>query len=141
MIEFVTLDRKGTNMSDVRDRAKKILARVPEGEVRSNGDRKLFQELTGGVTHEVLMENWKAGGIRTVCIDFICWYANQMGVDIIRSIPRNLRNPKVDGFFALRDTLVKCGKGYAYVVATKDTPPPQCGDILQASQTGSGLAS
>jgi hypothetical protein len=119
-------------MSDIRDKAKKILDRVPvTGEVRSDRDPVLFQKLTGGVTHEVLMEDWKKGGIRTVCIDFVCWYAGQMGIDIISSIPRESRNPKVDGFFALKETLVKCGKGYAFVAATKDAPLPQCGDILR----------
>ena len=121
-------------MSDIRDKALKVLARVPAtGEVRSDRDAKLFGELTGGVTQADLMANWKppTNGIRTVCIDFICWYAGQMGIDILSSIPSGSRNPKVDGFFALRETLVKGGKGYAYVAATKDAPPPQCGDILR----------
>jgi hypothetical protein len=119
-------------MSIIRDKAKSVLAQVPEtGEVRSDLNPALFKKLTGGVTQEILMENWKSGGIRTVCIDFVCWYAREMGIDIISSIPPKLRNPKVDGFFALQETLTKCGKGYAYVAATKDGPRPECGDILR----------
>ena len=87
-------------MSDIRDKARKILEQVPAtGEVRSDRDAALFTKLTNGVTHATLMENWKAGGIRTVCIDFVCWYAAQMGIDILSSIPKNRRDSKVDGFF------------------------------------------
>lgn len=127
----VIFNRGDTSMSDIRDKAKKILAEIPEREVRSDRDPLLFQKLTGGVTHEVLMENWKTGGIRTVCIDFVCWYARQMSIDILSSIPPKSRNANVDGFFSLQETLIKCGKGYAYVAATKDGPRPQCGDILR----------
>jgi hypothetical protein len=112
-------DGEGTTMSDIRDKAKKILDQVPNtGEVRSNRDRDLFKTLTGGVTQEDLMKNWKTGGIRTVCIDFVCWYGGQMGITGIGS------------YFDLKNSLSKIKKDYAWMPATEDARP-QCGDILR----------
>src|SRR5262249_12997487 len=68
---------------------------------------------------------------RTVCIDFVCWYAAQMGINILASIPKEKRDNNVDGFFALGPTLAKGGRGDAYVASTKDGPVPQFGDILR----------
>jgi hypothetical protein len=130
-------------MSAIRDKARTVLDKLPKtGEVRSDLNPDLFKTLTGGVTQTILMENWRPSteeeklkgrkqGYRTVCIDFVCWYAGQMGINILADIPKEKRDSKTDGFFALGATMKKDGKGYAYVTAAKDGPVPQFGDIIR----------
>lgn len=130
-------------MSAIRDTARTVLADLPEeGEVQSLRDAVLFGTLTNGVTHKTLQEDWrfktdeekKRGlrqGSRTVCIDFVCWYASRMNIGLISSIPKDKRDITKDGFFMLQETLIKAGKGHAYVAATKDGPAPEYGDILR----------
>lgn len=121
-------------MVDVRKQAKALLDKVPD-EVRSDGDRKLFSDLTNGMTHETLQGLWEATKsslteLRTVCIDFIVWYSQNMKIDILSTIDPKKRDKDHDGFFALKETLEKCGKAHAWVPATSGRPP-LCGDILR----------
>lgn len=120
-------------MATIREKANELLKQLPN-EVRSNGDQQLFTRATNGMTHDELQKQWEATKqtqtLRTVCIDFVGWYAKGMGVDIMNSIPPNARDNKVDGFFNLQKTLEKCGKGHAWVSAASGARP-QYGDILR----------
>lgn len=125
--------QKGITMATIREKASELLKQVPD-EVRSNGDRPLFSRLTNGMTHENLMAEWErtkqTKTLRTVCIDFVGWYAQQMGIDIISSIDPKSRDKNLDGFFNLQKTLEKCGKRHAWVSAANGGRP-QYGDILR----------
>lgn len=120
-------------MATIREKASELLKQLPN-EVRSNGDQELFSRVTNGMTHKELQRQWEATKqtqtLRTVCIDFVVWYAKGMGIDIISSIPSKARDHNVDGFFNLQKTLEKCGKGYAWVSAASGARP-QYGDILR----------
>lgn len=120
-----------TDKFEVYKRAHEVLAKVGQDEIRSDRDAAKFSEVTNGVTHKILQEDWLAGGHRTVCIDFVCWYAAQMKIDILSSIPANQRKPKTDGFFDLENTLHKAGLGYAFVRPTDPMAVPHFGDILR----------
>jgi len=120
-------------MATIRDKARDLLKPIAD-EVQSKRDADEFSRLTGGMTHKRLQTEWEntkqTHTLRTVCIDFVGWYAGQMGIDILSSIPANLRNSKVDGYFALEQTLKKAGKGHAWVSAAQGGHP-KCGDILR----------
>jgi hypothetical protein len=127
-------------MDPIREKARDKLKTIA-AEVRSNipgsnppANNPEFTRLTKGMTHTELQTQWestkKTHTLRTVCIDFVGWYAGEMGIDIMSSIPAKARDPKVDGFFALEQTLKKCGKPHAWVSAKKGGRP-KCGDILR----------
>jgi hypothetical protein len=125
------MDRE-TNMATLRDKARNLLKNIDE--VQSKRDAVEFTRLTKGMTHAKLQAEWEqtkqTKTLRTVCIDFVVWYAGEMGINIISSIPAKVSNPKVDGYFALEQTLRKCGKGHAWVSAAQGGRP-DCGDILR----------
>jgi hypothetical protein len=127
------MERDETNMATIRDTARDLLKKIPD-EVQSKRDAAEFTRLTNGMTHTKLQAEWEktkqTKTLRTVCIDFVVWYAGQMGIDMMSSIPGTVRDPKVDGYFALEQTLKKCGKGHAWVSAAQGGKP-QCGDILR----------
>ncbi len=120
-------------MATIRDKAQKLLEQIPD-EVQSKRDATEFSRLTKGMTHTQLQTEWEntkqTHTLRTVCIDFVVWYAGEMGIDMMSSIPAKARDPKVDGYFALQQTLKKAGKGHAWVSAAQGGSP-QCGDILR----------
>ena len=120
-------------MTPLRKKAHDLLKVIPN-EVQSKRDAAEFTRLTGGMTHAKLLAEWEktkqTKTLRTVCIDFVVWYAGQMGIDMMSSIPTKVRDSKVDGYFALEQTLRKCGKGHAWVSAAQGGKP-QCGDILR----------
>jgi hypothetical protein len=120
-------------MNPIREKARDKLKGIAE-EVQSKRDAAEFTRLTKGMTHEKLQTEWestkKTHTLRTVCIDFVVWYAGEMGIDMMSSIPAKARDPKVDGYFALEQTLNKCGKSHAWVSAAKGGRP-KCGDILR----------
>jgi hypothetical protein len=120
-------------MAAYRDKAKELLDKLPT-EVRSDLNKAEFTRLTNGMTHAELQRQWEATKntttLRTVCIDFVGWYAQQMGINILKDIPAANKNPKEDGFFGLEATLKKSGKGHAWVSAASGARP-QYGDILR----------
>jgi len=134
------LDAKGeimdkTKLSPIRQKACGLLEQV-DHEIKSNerADQVKFETLTMGMTQKKLLAEWESTKhtktLRTVCIDFVCWYAKEMKINIISSIPPSKVNVKADGFFSLKETLGKCGKRHAWVSAANGTQP-QCGDILR----------
>lgn len=120
-------------MAAIREKASKVLSPITD-EVQSKRDAAEFSRLTNGMTHDQLQKQWEntkqTHTLRTVCIDFVGWYAGQMGIDMMSSIPAKARDPKLDGYFALEQTLKKSGKGHAWVSAAQGGRP-QCGDILR----------
>ena len=87
-------------MSTIREKARGLLKQIPD-EVQSKRDAAEFTRLTNGMTHTQLQTQWEetkqTHTLRTVCIDFVGWYAGQMGIDMMKSIPANARDPKLDG--------------------------------------------
>lgn len=124
-------------MVDVRKKAHSFLDTIPD-EVKSKGtddEEKLFIKLTGGKTHAALQAEWEStkkttGVLRTVCIDFVVWYSQQMEVNLYKTIDPKVLNLNVDGFFNLEATLKKAGKSHAWVPSTSQKLP-QFGDILR----------
>lgn len=120
-------------MATIREKASDLLKAIPD-EVQSKRDAAEFTRLTKGMTHDELQNQWEktkqTHTLRTVCIDFVVWYAGQMGIDMMSFIPAKARDPKLDGYFGLEQTLKKCGKGHAWVSAAQGGRP-QCGDILR----------
>jgi hypothetical protein len=114
-------------MSAKRDEAARILAEVPKGNgIQSNLEPKRFADLTGQ-THDKMMENWRANGIQTACIDFAVTYAKRIGI---------IGSPKTGGvviasLFEMEKSLIDAGKGYAWVNASSKGAKPDVGDILR----------
>src|SRR5215831_2088803 len=108
------------NREKARDKLKPIAAEVRSNIPGSNppANNPEFTRLTKGMTHTELQRQWestkKTHTLRTVCIDFVGWYAGEMGIDIMSSIPPKARNKDVDGYFALEQALKKCGKSHAW---------------------------
>jgi hypothetical protein len=77
-------------MATIRDKARDLLKPIPD-EVQSKRDASEFSRLTNGMTHTKLQTEWentkKTSTLRTVCIDFVVWYAGQMGIDMMSLIP------------------------------------------------------
>src|SRR5271155_1590698 len=100
-------------MSEIRDKAKDILAVIPEAprDIRSSGATKdLFTSLTG-TSQETMQHNWDGGGIMTACNGFVGWYGRKLGAD------------KYLGRFDLETYLPTIGKGYSWVKSTEKTRP------------------
>ncbi len=117
-------------MDDIRNKARQILSVIGVNEIiRSDTqpqDSNKFWSLTN-VKHQTLLDNWKTGGIETACIDFVNWYARNLGItDISR-------------WFQLKQALYSVHKGYAWVPATA-RGRPKYGDILKHSITHVDIA-
>ncbi len=107
-------------MGDIRDKAKEILAPIPEPPaiITSNGKtHDLFTRLTD-VSQETMKANWDKGGIMTACNGFVGWYARALG------------SKTYLGGFDLEGLVKKAGKGFSYVKSTPDNRP-KYGDICR----------
>jgi hypothetical protein len=104
-------------MTPIRERAKEILNAIPAGQIKSNDKSGDYQKYTGGLKHETLEANWKAGGIMTGCNAFAGWYASQLG------------SAHYLGRFDLVTFLPSIGKGHAWIKSASGRRP-QYGDIL-----------
>ncbi|MBL8232037.1 MAG: hypothetical protein JNL98_26310 [Bryobacterales bacterium] len=65
-------------MSAARDKAKAILAQIPNRDITSSGDKDLFTRFTN-TSHATMKANWDGGGIMTACNGFTGWYSATMG--------------------------------------------------------------
>src|SRR5262245_41988494 len=107
-------------MSEVRDRAAKVLSEVPPlgQQITSVGPTAAqFTKMTG-VTQATLAANWATGGIMTTCNAFTGWFSKAVGCK------EYLRRFDLDTY------LPKSGKGYAWV-KSDGTNRPGYGDIVR----------
>jgi hypothetical protein len=114
-------------VADIRDKAREILAVVPEtGQITSNGGTAAkFTSLTG-TSHETMKKNWEGGGIMTACNGFVGWYARTL-----REAVEGTKAPtNYLGRFDLETYLPSIGMGQAWVKSTADGRP-KYGDICR----------
>jgi hypothetical protein len=114
--------RKGGRMTEIRDKARKILdLALPVGKViTSDGATAAQYTRLTGLTHKMLTDNWAKGGIMTGCNGFTGWYGSQMG------------SKKYLGGFDLKRIVTDAGKPDSWIESTPDNRP-MYGDILRHS--------
>lgn len=110
-------------MTNIRDKAQKILEVVPEGRIIKSNENPPsyvndFYKFTG-TSHLVLMANWVGGGRMTACNGFVNWYARQLGIK------------DISNWFELKKSLIAVNKQHAWVKSSANAPRPKYGDILK----------
>jgi hypothetical protein len=107
-------------MTEVRERAKKILDQVPEPpqQITSDGATgPTFERLTG-TTHAAMLASWAGGGLLTACNGFVGVYGKLLGAKVYL------------GRFDLETYLPTIGKGNTWVKSTTEVRP-KYGDICR----------
>ena len=103
-------------MSEIRDKAERILDAIPNRDMRSNaGDE--YTRYTG-LAHSTMKANWDKGGIMTGCNAFVGWYGRELGSKVYL------------GRFDLATYLPSVGKGDSWIRSSGGRKP-QKGDILR----------
>lgn len=108
-------------MSAIRDKARNVLdLYLPASKIiTSDGaTAKTYQTMSGGITHQMLLNNWANGGQLTCCNGFVGWYGSQLG------------SKTYLGGFDLKGIVTKAGNPEAWVDSTSDNWP-RYGDILR----------
>lgn len=117
-------------LSAIREKALKILDRVPKGAIFRSSDGVGPGNPTGkgnpyhtmtGLNHDDLLTNWRGPppyNGKTGCNGFTGWYGGQLG------------SPVSFAGFPLREAVVGAGKAHAWIEPTA-TNEPQPGDVLK----------
>ncbi|SRR5215204_240748 len=115
--------------SDIRERARQILAEVPPfgQQINSVGPTAgKFTKMTGS-SQAILEANWKTGGIMTTCNAFVGWYGTQLG------------SKNYLGRFDIDTMVKKWGKEHAWIPASSGAQP-KYGDIFRPKKFHIGIS-
>lgn len=103
-------------MSDIRDKAARILDSIPDRDIRSNAGDEYFRYT--GLAHKTMADNWAKGGIMTGCNAFVGWYGRELGAK------------EYLGRFDLSTYVPSIGKRDAWI-RSSGVRRPNRGDILR----------